>query len=283
MTTEEDWWIGDYAEEIHDYLRHKERKRLLFRGQSPQLHLRKKMVEWMDTVCQKLKFCTTVQHLAVYLLDIFMDNHTVHCDHLHMVIIGCLIVAVKLEENDNLIPKNSDLNVLLGSKYKLIEFVQMEVSVLNFFNWDALFPTAAHFAEYYALYAVQRSDKHENRPLSNYDLVKVYVQKYIDYFLEVTILDPAFINLAPSLVAAACIASTRVCLTLSPPWPLLLQKITSYNYTQLKPCVELLLRALDIDMMMSKKSVERKVSDSSHCSKTNGCSAPASSDCMVIS
>ncbi|GIX96154.1 cyclin-J [Caerostris darwini] len=282
MTTEKDWCVGEYAEDIHKYLRSKERKRFLFRGQSPQLHMRKKLVQWMDTVCQKMKFCTTVQHLAVYLLDIFMDNHTIQCDHLHMVVVGCLIVAVKLEENDNLIPKNSDLNALLGNKYKLIEFVQMEVSVLNFFNWDVLFPTAAHFAEYYALFAIQPTDTLQDKSLSDYDLVKVYVNKYINYFLEVTIQDPIFINFCPSIVAASCVASARVCLSLSPPWPMPLQNRTYYKYPQMKPCMDLLQKALETDMAASRKGLEN-ISDMSHYVNTNGPTSSIPPDCIVMS
>ncbi|GFR26953.1 cyclin-J [Trichonephila clavata] len=282
MTTEEEWWIGSYAKDIHHHLRLKERSRFIFRGQSPQLHLRKNMIEWMDMVCQKMEFCTTVQHLAVYLLDIFMDNHTIHNDHLHMVIIGCLTAAVKLEERDSLIPKNSDFNILLENKYKLIEFVHVEIYVLNFFNWDILYPTAAHFAEYYALYALHQSDSLSDKPLPNYELIKIYIRKYIDYFLEVSIIDPIFNNFYPSVVAASCIASTRICLSITPSWSEQLLNVTCYKYLQLKPCIEILMKALDLDLSSGCSSPECYPSRASQCSVTSGNSSPVSTNCIVI-
>ncbi|GFY54421.1 cyclin-J [Trichonephila inaurata madagascariensis] len=282
MTTEEEWWIGSYAEDIHHHLRSKERSRFIFLGQSPQLHLRKSMIEWMDMVCQKMEFCTTVQHLAVYLLDIFMDNHTIYNDHLRMVIIGCLIVAVKLEERDHLIPKNSYFNILLENKYKLIEFVHVEISILSFFKWDILHPTAAHFAEYYALYALQQSDSLGDKPLPNYELIKIYIRKYIDYFLEVSILDPIFNNFTPSLVAASCIASTRICLSITPSWSEQLLNVTCYKYLQLKPCIEKLMKALDMDLSSACNSPECYPSHASQCSDTGGNSSPVSTDCIAI-
>nr|GFT21169.1 cyclin-J [Nephila pilipes] len=177
MTSEEEWLIGSYHKDIHNYLRLKERKRFIYRGQSPQLHLRKSMIEWMNMICLKMEFCTSVQHLAVYLLDIFMDNHTIYDDHLRMVIIGCLMVA-----------------------------------------------------------------------------------------------DPAFINFTPSLVAASCIASTRICLTITPCWSKHLENLTNYKYPQLKPYVEMLLNALDTDLSTSE----------SHCSEINGNSTPVSTKCIAI-
>lgn len=282
MTTEEEWWIGSYAKDIHNHLRLKECNRFLFRGQSPQLHLRKKMIKWMDTVCQKMEFCTIVQHLAVRLLDIFMDNHIINSDHLRMVIIGCLIVAVKLEERDNPIPKNSVFNILLENKYELIEFVHMEISVLSFFNWDILFPTAAHFAEYYALYALHQNDNISDGPLSNYELVKIYIHKYIDYFLEVSILDLRFISFSPSMVAASCIASTRISLTITPIWSEQLQNVTWYKYHQLKSCIEMLMKALDKDIAAGCNISECSISHASNCSETSGNSSPVSTDCIII-
>ncbi|GFS66599.1 cyclin-J [Nephila pilipes] len=272
MTSEEEWLIGSYHKDIHNYLRLKERKRFIYRGQSPQLHLRKSMIEWMNMICLKMEFCTSVQHLAVYLLDIFMDNHTIYDDHLRMVIIGCLMVAVKLEEKDNLIPRNSDFNSLLGNKYKLIEFVSMEISILNFFNWDILFPTAAHFARYYSFYSFHQSDNMGDNPLQKCEHSRIYFWKYVDYFLGVSLLDPAFINFTPSLVAASCIASTRICLTITPCWSKHLENLTNYKYPQLKPYVEMLLNALDTDLSTSE----------SHCSEINGNSTPVSTKCIAI-
>ena len=95
MPSESNWWLTEYADDIHKHLRSKEQQRFLYKGKSPQLYLRKFLIKWLDSVCQKVKFCVTVKHLAVYFLDIFMDNHVIRPEHLQIVTVGCLIVAGK--------------------------------------------------------------------------------------------------------------------------------------------------------------------------------------------
>lgn len=95
MSTEKDWHVQDYAKDIHNYLRTRERKRFFYKKQSPQLSLRQNLVEWIGIVCNKMEFCTTVHHLAIYFFDIFMDNHTIRENHVYLVALGCLIVAGK--------------------------------------------------------------------------------------------------------------------------------------------------------------------------------------------
>lgn len=53
--------------------------------------------------------------------------------------------------------------------------------------------------------------------------------------------DHVFLRFVPSLVAAACVASSRVILHLSPTWPPRLQCLTAYSWEQMLPCVERLL------------------------------------------
>lgn len=95
MTTVKEWWNENFAQDIHNHLRQQERKRYLYRGHSPQLHLRKRTVKYIHTICEQLEFCTTALHLAIYLMDIFMDNHTIQSKHLQMASLVCLIVAGK--------------------------------------------------------------------------------------------------------------------------------------------------------------------------------------------
>lgn len=53
--------------------------------------------------------------------------------------------------------------------------------------------------------------------------------------------DYAFLNYAPSLVAAACVASSRIILRLSPTWPTRLHRLTAYSWDFLVQCIERLL------------------------------------------
>ncbi|XP_076333751.1 cyclin J isoform X9 [Tachypleus tridentatus] len=187
MSITEDWWLTEYEEEIHDHLRAKEQKRAVFHAQSPQLHFRQFLVEWLIDICKKRNLSTPVQHLAIYLLDYFMDNHSIQREQLQLVTLGCLLVAAKFEEKDNLIPKTSELNQTVDNMYNLHEFVQMELALVEFFHWDLMVPTTAHFVEYYEHYCVCTTDFHAGRPLPALPKARVCAQHYNDYFLDLSI------------------------------------------------------------------------------------------------
>lgn len=65
--------------------------------------------------------------------------------------------------------------------------------------------------------------------------------------------DYAFLNYAPSLVAAACVASSRIILRLSPTWPTRLHRLTAYSWDFLVQCIERLLLAHDNDVKEANK------------------------------
>ncbi|WAR22528.1 CCNJ-like protein, partial [Mya arenaria] len=52
-------------------------------GVSPQLWIRRHLVDWLSMIVGELDICATAQHLAVYLLDIFMEGleFEEHCEH----------------------------------------------------------------------------------------------------------------------------------------------------------------------------------------------------------
>ena len=54
---------------------------------------------------------TSSLHLAVYLLDFFMDNFDVSRNQLNLVAMGCLSVSSKFEEKEEDIPKQNVLRL----------------------------------------------------------------------------------------------------------------------------------------------------------------------------
>lgn len=258
LMTSKEWWVTEYAEDIHRYLYAKQKCRLTYRNSSPQIAYRPVLVDWLSYTCEKMEFSKTVQHLAMYMLDIFMDNHDILIDYLKLVALCCLIIAVKLEENDNAFPVFSELSVFLDSHHRLTEYVQMEVSILRFFNWNLLVPTVAHFVEYYALHAICSSDYHAGQPLRSVKQAKNYLRGYLDYFLEVCLHEVTILQYEPSLVAAAIILLSRKSLFLTPVWPKSMQAITYYKHKQLLQCSDILQRILDEDNRASAREAERE-------------------------
>uniref|UniRef100_A0A8C1N6B9 Cyclin-J n=1 Tax=Cyprinus carpio TaxID=7962 RepID=A0A8C1N6B9_CYPCA len=258
MELEGQWWKEELAEDIHQALRYKELRLPVFKGQSPQLSLRRYFADLIAIVSNRFKLCPAARHLAVYLLDLFMDRYDISVQQLHMVALSCLLLASKFEEREDRVPKLETLNSLgCMSSMNLVltkqGLLHMELLLLETFQWNLYLPTAAHFIEYYLPVAVNEMDLHDGWPMVCMEKTMLYMSKYADYFLEVSLQDHSFLQFVPSLVAAACVASSRVILHLSPTWPPRLQRLSAYTWEQLLPCVERLLIAHDSDVKEANK------------------------------
>ncbi|XP_029377397.1 cyclin-J [Echeneis naucrates] len=258
MELEEQWWRGQLAADIYQALRYKELKLPSYKGQSPQLNLRRYFADLIAIVSNRFRLCPAARHLAVYLLDLFMDRYDVTVQQLHMISLSCLLLASKFEEREDRVPKLEILNSLgCMSSMNLVltkqGLLHMELLLLETFQWNLYLPTAAHFIEYYLSIAVHEGDLHDGWPLTFLEKTKLYMAKYADYFLEVSLQDHVFLRFAPSLVAAACVAASRLILHLSPTWPPRLLHLTGYAWESLVPCAEKLLMAHDSDVKEANK------------------------------
>lgn len=77
----------------------------------------------------------------------------------------------------------SSMNLVLTKQGLL----HMELLLLETFQWNLYLPTAAHFIEYYLSIGVHEGDLHDGWPIGYLDKPKVYMAKYADYFLEVSL------------------------------------------------------------------------------------------------
>lgn len=259
------WWKGHLAADIHQTLRLKELKLSCYKGHSPQIGLRRYFADLIAVISNHYRLCPTARHLAVYLLDLFMDRYDISVHQLHVVALSCLLLASKFEEKEDHVPKLEQLNALgcitsmnvILTKQNLLD---MELLLLETFQWNICLPTAAHFIDYYLSIAVHEADVHDGWPIVCLEKTKLYMAKYANYFLEVSLQDHEFLNFAPSIVAAACIASSRIVLHLTPTWPTRLHRLTAYSWDLLVPCIERLILAHDSDV---KEAQKQKIQTSS--------------------
>lgn len=77
----------------------------------------------------------------------------------------------------------SSMNLVLTKQGLL----HMELLLLETFQWNLYLPTAAHFIEYYLSIAVHEGDLHDGWPMTCLGKTKLYMAKYADYFLEVSL------------------------------------------------------------------------------------------------
>lgn len=103
-----------------------------------------------------------------------------------------VLVAGKFEEREDRVPKLETLNNLgCMSSMNLVltkqGLLHMELLLLETFQWNLYLPTAAHFIDYYLSIAVSEGDLHDGWPMTCLEKTKLYLTKYVDYFLEVSL------------------------------------------------------------------------------------------------
>ncbi|XP_046658772.1 cyclin-J isoform X1 [Homalodisca vitripennis] len=245
--------FANYAREIELHWKYKERQRKQFLFNSPQLQLRSHLVGWLKNISEKLKVSYRTIHLAVYILDTFMDNHSISKDRLGFVALVCLMLAAKFEELDSKIPKISELNKYDGYRYSSKDFISVEVMVLKFLDFGLTQPTIAHFAEYYTMVTIMPHDlksvKFSFRRLA--DIACNMVAELLDICLK----EVRFLQHPPSKVAAACILVTRKRLSLSPAWTPVLAEVTGYKEDSLNFCTNLLMCKIQQENVRRKQWV----------------------------
>ncbi|CAB1343442.1 unnamed protein product [Coregonus sp. 'balchen'] len=178
MELEGQWWKGQLAGDIYQALRYKVSMLSYFK--SPQLNLRRYFADLIAIVSNRYRLCPAARHLAVYLLDLFMDRYDITVQQLHMVALSCLLLASKFEEREDRVPKLETLNSLgCMSSMNLVltkqGLLHMELLLLETFQWNLYLPTAAHFIEYYLSIAVNDADLHDGWPMACLEKTVLYM------------------------------------------------------------------------------------------------------------
>ncbi|KAM6122703.1 cyclin-J-like protein [Phoenicopterus ruber ruber] len=243
---EEQWWKGELAADIHQTLRTKELKLPMYKAHSPQIGMRRYFIDLLTVLSNRFNLCPTARHLAIYLLDLFMDRYDITVKQLHIISFACLLLASKFEEKEDKVPKLEHLNnlaymcnvnVVLNKK----DLLRMEMLLLENFNWNLCLPTPAHYIDYYLYASIGENDLHNGWPITSLTKIKAFLEKYAYYFLDFSVQDHTFLHFRPSLIAAACVCASRICMQISPAWTTQLELLTCYSWEHLAQCIEMML------------------------------------------
>uniref|UniRef100_A0A1B0AE07 Cyclin-like domain-containing protein n=1 Tax=Glossina pallidipes TaxID=7398 RepID=A0A1B0AE07_GLOPL len=250
-------WISDYSEDIFETLLQTEMKRRIIHFRSQQCHFRPMLLKLIKDACDCYNLCRITLHLAVYLLDCFMDMHTVQVDRLNLTVLACLMIAAKIEEAEMDMPRFADLNSLVGDMYTLDEFKTIECKILASFNFDLIRPSAATFSEYFSYSFITLSDYQRQLqsellsyktiagptlgnkcPYSGYDDMQSTLNKKYFELIDISLDYLKFANVKPSIIASAGIAAIRKMHGVLPVWTMHLEGLTTYNYDAISPFVD---------------------------------------------
>lgn len=98
---EKDWQNSSLSVEIHEVLREKETRLPVFMAASPQINLRRFLVDWLAIITEKIDSSHGVLHLAVYYMDFFMDKFIIQESQLHLLALSCFFLAGRSGSNNN--------------------------------------------------------------------------------------------------------------------------------------------------------------------------------------
>merc|ERR1712093_747433 len=113
---------------------------------SPQLNQRRFLVDQACLAGQKFALPKSAIHLAVVILDRFMDGHDIK-SHLESVCMASLSLASKFDCKETHIPKFRHFKSVLPKPIRAVDFRRLEGLILAYFEWNIFIPTATHYVD----------------------------------------------------------------------------------------------------------------------------------------
>ena len=186
-------------------------------------HMRSVLIDWLIEVQWKSKLKNETLYLTVNIVDRFLARRAVSLVKLQLVGLAASLLASKYEEI--LSPSVANFIYFSDNAYTEQELLKAERYMLHVLDFNLAFPSPLTF-----LRRVSQAD--------NYDIRHRYLAKYL---MEVTLLDPRFANVPPSMLAAVGMYLARVMLG-SHEWNTsLIHYSGGYTEADLKPWATVLL------------------------------------------
>jgi hypothetical protein len=231
---------------IHKKMRKKEliqQQKRTFRSHSDLCYqqCRHAVVDW---VCQAGEVCglkNLTIHAAIGFVDMLEDITPVDASRIQLVAIACILIAAKMEEQEDKVPRIQALTTMCGNAFSRELILRMESFILNIFKWEVNIVTTINFLEYYLQFSLCPTEVIRNTHIRNYEFTKAHLHKTAEFFVDLSEHHSYFRELLPSVVAAASIAAARKMLGVQPVWTETLQLATSYTLQDIVDCSTSLL------------------------------------------
>ncbi|CAF0745657.1 unnamed protein product [Didymodactylos carnosus] len=112
-------------------------------------------VFWLRKVAVSMNFGNDTFALSVDLLDRFLATLKVRPKFLECVAVGCLYIAAKIKEEDDMIPITPEFVIDCNSSCSTNELLRMERLILEKFEWYADHVTCMDFMQIYFVLLLQ--------------------------------------------------------------------------------------------------------------------------------
>ncbi|KAG7215398.1 hypothetical protein INR49_022523 [Caranx melampygus] len=105
----------------------------------------KEMIVWLGEMSRTFHFCPETFALGVCVLNRLLSTVKAHQKYLKCIAFTSLVLAAKINEEDEVVGSVKDLVVLSGCNFSTREIFRMERIILDKLNWDLLTATAVDF------------------------------------------------------------------------------------------------------------------------------------------
>jgi Cyclin, N-terminal domain/Cyclin, C-terminal domain len=198
---------------------------------------RRYLVDWMSDVGEQCHLHSTTVHVSVLLLDKIFRAAEIPRHQWQLLATACITIAAKYEEAEEHCPYIPDLlrlTKLSNAGYDSLSFRGGELEVLMRLGWRLRAVPAIKVVGYYHAKGVCfEDDLWQGRSLI--EKIPKYVQKYSDFFSNLTLQEYSFQQYLPTMLAAAIIMASRVALQLEPRWRPELVRLTCFEQHDIEP------------------------------------------------
>lgn len=201
---------------------------------------RRYLVDWMSDLGDQVRLHTTTIHVSVLFLDkLLRSSNTIPRAQWQLLATACITIAAKYEEAEEHCPHIPDLLRLtkLSSGHTSRSFREAELEVLRRLGWRLRAVPPLHVVNYLLQKGVCfQDDLWQKRAMI--PKIPKYIQKYAEFFCNLTLQDYNFQQYLPTQLAAAIIYCSRVALQLEPRWRPELSRLTGYDEDDISHIVE---------------------------------------------
>ncbi|XP_060792558.1 G2/mitotic-specific cyclin-B3-like [Neoarius graeffei] len=238
----------EYARDIFDYLRNREKKFVLtdYMHTQPDLNgnMRGILIDWMVEVQENFELNHETLYLAVKLTDHYLSITSVRRESLQLIGSAALLIAAKFEERCP--PTVDDFLYICDDAYQRLEFLVMERNILQGLDFDINIPVPYRFLRRYAKVA--------HASMETLTLAR--------YICELSLLEVELVPEPASYLASACLLLALITHGLGG-WTAVLQYHSGYTLCELGPLVRrlyaMLARPTDENLRAVKNKYSHKV------------------------
>ncbi|KAL5007976.1 hypothetical protein ScPMuIL_013557 [Solemya velum] len=216
----------EYAQDIYDYLQAVEMQTTFpddyLEDGDCSANCRSILVDWIIQVQVHLEMSQQTLHMAVALIDRFLNLKNVSTNVVQLLGITCLLVASKFVERFP--PEISTLCRLTDNTYNKKQVLSMERMILKVLDFNLNIPDGTVFLGRFIRIEKSTSTKD--------------IENLAKYLLDMSLVAVQFVHYVPSLITAAALYVARKVFGVEKSWTKALSYYTKYSEMDISECAK---------------------------------------------